>query len=80
MPFITHDLTEVVAKLTEKINFLQSKKLTVQELLNAGKSPDTNRAALEEICEMLEAAKNGKVLLMNSCCNGQNCNVEYADN
>jgi DNA-binding Xre family transcriptional regulator len=79
VPFITHDLRTVIAQLTTKIDQLAQAKAMVQEQLNAGKDPDLNRQALEEICESLEAAKNGKILLMNSCCNGQNCNIEYAD-
>jgi len=79
VPFVTHDLRSVVGELTQKINDLTARKAEVQGYLDAGTNPTLNRDALEKICQSLEAAKNGKILLENSCCNGQNCDIEFAD-
>jgi DNA-binding Xre family transcriptional regulator len=79
VPTIHHDLRTIIAELTQKIAYLEAAKETVMDKLKSGREPDMNSDALDEICESLEAAKNGKTLLMNSCCNGQNCDIEYYD-
>jgi hypothetical protein len=77
VPTFNHDLSAVVAELTTRINTLQANKDELQRIVDGGKKTDKNKQALEEICESLEAAKNGKILLMNSCCNGQTCDIDY---
>jgi Type III secretion system, cytoplasmic E component of needle len=74
---IEHSLAEIISALDAKIAALENAKTMLKNKIASGKSTPKNIEALEDVVEALEAAENGKTLLMASCCVGQNCNFDY---
>jgi len=74
---INHSLAEIISALDAKIAALESARDMLKNKIATGKPTEKNIQALEDVVEALEAAENGKVLLMSSCCSGQNCNFDY---
>jgi exonuclease VII small subunit len=76
-PNINHSLSEIISALDAKIAALEDAKNMLKNKIASGKPTEKNIQALEDVVEALEAAENGKVLLMASCCSGQNCDFAY---
>jgi prefoldin subunit 5 len=74
---IQHGLGEIISALNAKIAALEQARDMLKDKIANGKATAKNVQALEDVVEALEAAENGKVLLMSSCCSGQNCNIDY---
>ena len=74
---INHSLGEIISALDAKIAALESAKTMLKNKIASGKPTEKNIQALEDVVEALEAAENGKALLMASCCTGQNCDFAY---
>ena len=74
---INHSLAEIITALDAKIAALESAKTMLKDKIASGKATQKNIQALEDVVEALEAAENGKTILMASCCTGQNCNFDY---
>ena len=74
---IEHSLADIISALDAKIAALESARDMLKNKIASGKATQKNIQALEDVVEALEAAENGKTILMASCCTGQNCNFDY---
>lgn len=72
-----HNLSEIVSQLDAKIAALQSKQSEIQAALTRNPSITLNSAALLQASESLAAAQVARESLQFSCCNQQNCNIEW---
>lgn len=78
MQEFSHNLTQIVTDLTQKIQALTAVQAQIQLAIAGGAQTTENSNALEQATASLLAAHEAMLALQKSCCDNQNCTFTWS--